>query len=211
MNVTRDTHRLRVVVWSSLALALFASVVLATSPTVRATSGSVIRFQGQSADASFDATSPDGCVDTSVFVSGTQNNGSGSPEADLFISQFDTCTQTELLFASGRTPKLNLQVEAKLSSATLSATVPVTTMEGGTPFDISVSMTWTATGALVSEHGTSHVHTQGLTENFHFDGTFRDASASSTVSDGTTNFTPSPSVFAQIDSAKSVDVTIIHP
>src|SRR5258708_5674152 len=50
-----------------------------------------------------------------------------------------------------------------------------------------------------------------VSENGHFNADFRDANASGTVSDGTTNFTPSPSVFAQTMSAKEVDVTITHP
>jgi hypothetical protein len=41
-------------------------------------------------------------------------------------------------------------------------------------------------------------------------GTFRDATASGTVSDGTTNFTPEPAVFADMGSVKQGEVDIIH-
>ena len=62
--------------------------------------------------------------------------------------------------------------------------------------------TASATGSIVA--GNDH-------PNGHFNADFRDANASGTVSDGMTNFTPSQSVFAQIFSAKEVDVTITRP
>ena len=49
--------------------------------------------------------------------------------------------------------------------------------------------------------------------NFHLDGTFRQATASGTVSDGTTNFTPEPALLTgntRLGSIKVGEVDIIH-
>ncbi len=192
-----------------LLLFLVAFTFSTTAPRAHAAaSGSttVFRFHGQSAFADFDSTS--GCIETFAEVDGTQSNT--SPEADVYIAQFDNCTGTLLLEAFGSTFNPTFQVGGKLASASLSATISVFDDVSNTTFTVSVSMTWTATGALSHEIGSQHFHTKNFIENFHFNDTFRDASASGTVSDGTTNFTPSSSVFAQIASFKEGDVTISH-
>jgi hypothetical protein len=43
-----------------------------------------------------------------------------------------------------------------------------------------------------------------------FDGTGRPAAASSTVSDGTTNFTPEPALVAELGSIRQGELDIIH-
>src|SRR5438876_3618794 len=176
-------------------------------------STTVFRFHGMSAFAFFDNVSSDGCIDTSVSVDGFQNtvNKQTTSGADIFIDQFDLCTNTELLAAEGSTLNANLQVGKKLVSASLNTTISVTDFVSGNTFDVSVNLTWTSTSAIAHEISSFHFHTKGFTENGHFNADFRDANASGTVSDGMTNFTPSQSVFAQIFSAKEVDVTITRP
>jgi len=202
-------------------LSLVAFTFLTATPKAQAAaSGStfVVRFHGASAFANFDSFSPDGCIETLAFVDGTQNGS--SLEADVFISQVNNCTATPLsgggcgptalLCAFGTTFSPTFQVSKALDSASLSATIPVFDSVSGNTFNVSVDVTWVATGPLSRESGSSHFHTKNFTENFHFNDEFRDASASGTVSDGTTNFSPSPSVFAQTASFKSGDVTITH-
>src|SRR6266700_3725421 len=110
-----------------------------------------------------------------------------------------------------KTPSINKQLARPTSfSASLSATIPVCCDVFGNTFNLSVNLTWTSTSAIAHENSTFHFHSKGFTENAHFNADFRDANASGTVSDGTTNFTPSPSVFAQTMSAKEVDVFITH-
>ena len=203
MKMTRATCCLLVLLLSLVAFAFPTSAHAAGSG-----SATVFRFHGLSAFADFDSFSPDGCIETFVFVDGTQSGNSS--EADVFIGQFDNCTGTLLLAAFGSTFNPTFQVGQKLGSASLSATIPVFDEVSGNTFNVSVSQTWTATGPLSREIESVHFQTKNFIENFHFNDAFRDASASGTVSDGTTNFTPSPSVFAQIASFKSGDVTIIH-
>ncbi len=196
-----------------LLLSLVAFAFTTSAPRVHAASGNttVFRFHGLSAFAFFDNVN--GCIDTSVSVDGFQNtvNKQTSSGADIFIDQFDNCAGTELLAAEGSTSNPSFQIDKKLLSASLSANILVTDFLTNNTFNVSVSVAWTSTSAIGHENSTFHFHTKGFTENGHFNADFRDANASGTVSDGTTNFTPSPSVFAQTMSAKQVDVSIFHP
>ena len=215
MKITRVTCCLFVLLLSLVAFAFSTSAHAAASGSTF-----VVRFHGLSAFADFDSFSSDGCIETFVFVDGTQNGT--SLEADVFISQVNNCATTPLsgggggcgptalLCAFGTTFSPAFQVSKSLASASLSATISVFDSVSNTTFNVSVSTTWTATGPLSHESGSSHFHTKNFTENFHFNNDFRDAGASGVVSNGTTNFTPSPSVFAQIASFKSGDVTITH-
>ncbi len=198
-----------------LLLSLVAFAFTTSAPRAHAASGTtfVSKFHGLSAQANFDNLSPDGCIDTFVFVDGFQNtfNKQTISGADVFIGQFDSCTNTQLLGASGSTSNPSFQIDMKLLSASLNTTISVTDFVSGSTFNVSVSMAWTSTSAIGHEIQTFHLHTKAFTENAHLNADFRDANASGTVSDGTTNFTPSPSVFAQTMSAKEVDVFITHP
>ncbi len=198
-----------------LLLSLVAFAFTTSAPSAHAASGTtfVFRFHGLSAQADFDNLSPDGCIDTFVFVDGSQNtvHNQTSSEADVAIGQFDNCTNTQLLGASGFTLNPNFQIDKKLLSASLNTTISVTDFVSGNTFDVSVNLSWTSTSAIGHENSSFHLHTKSFTENGHFNADFRDAIASGTVSDAMTNFTPSPSVFAQTMSAKEVDVTITHP
>ena len=198
-----------------LLLSLIAFAFTTSAPRAHAASGTtfVFRFHGMAAQADFDSLSPDGCIDTFVFVDGSQNtvNQQTFSSADVFIGKFDICTNTQLLAASGFTDNPTFQIDKKLLSASLNTTISVFDTVSGNTFNVSVSVTWTSTSAIAHEISTFHFHTKGFTENAHFNADFRDANASGTVSDGTTNFTPSPSVFAQTMSAKEVDVAITHP
>src|SRR5215469_316735 len=198
-----------------LLLSLVAFAFTTSAPRAHAASGTtiVIRFHGLSVFAEFDNVSPDGCIDTSVFVDASQNTVNKQPFslADVFVGQFNSCTQTQLLAAFGSTSSPTFQIAKDLTSASLNATISVFDSVSGNTFNVSVSMTWTSTSAIAHENQTFHFHSKASTENFHANADFRIANASGTVSDGTTNFTPSPSSFAQTMSAKEVDVTITHP
>jgi hypothetical protein len=204
MKITRVTCCLFVLLLSLVALAFSTTAPRAHAAASGSTT--VFRFNALTAIAAFDSTS--GCIETFADVDGTQSNL--GPEADVLIAQFDNCTGTLLLEAVGSTLNPNFQVAKSLTSASLSATISVFDFVSGNTFNVSVNMAWTSTSTIMNEVQTFHIHTKGFTENFHLNATFRDASASGTVSNGTTNFTPSPSVFAQIASVKVGDVTISH-
>ncbi len=206
MKITRVTCCLFALMLSLVAFAFSTSVPRAYAAASGSTT--VFRFHGLTSFAVFDSVSPDGCVDTFVVLEAQKSRT--SLEADVFIGKFDFCTQTDLLEASGSTFNPDFQISTKLDSASLNATISVFDFLSGNTFNVSVSTTWTATGPLSHEIQSFHFHTKGFIDNFHLNAAFRDAGASGTVSDGTTNFTPSPSLFAQIASVKFGEVTITH-
>jgi len=194
----------------ALALATFSL------PTT-AWAASVFNFKGQSADAFFSSTDPSGCIFTDVFLFASEQTfqnppGPGIPSSGtgLFISQFDSCTGTQLLAADGFASLAgpDFQVNRTLNSATLNATVNVFDFVSGASFDVDVNLTWTGAGPLARQNGHFHFQSPGCISNGSFSGTFRSATASGSVSDGATNFTPAPSVFASIGSARSGSVTV---
>src|SRR5712691_2342135 len=167
MKITRVTCCLFVLLLSLVAFAFTTSAPRAHAAASGSTT--VFRFHGQSAFADFDSTS--GCIETFAEVDGTQSNT--SPVADAFIAQFDNCTGTLLLEASGSTFNPTFQVSNKLASSSLSAPISVFDFVSGNTFNVSVNTTWTATGPLSHEIESFPFHTKNFIENFHFNGDFR--------------------------------------
>ena len=194
----------------ALLLALVAFAFTSSAPQAHAAgSGKITKFRlhGLTATAFFEIAPV--CIDTTVFVSGTQSGKSSV--ADVFITQFNFCTGTMLLAASGSTSSPDFQISRTLDSASLQATIAVFDDVSGKTFNVSVDTTWTATGPLSRENQSFHFHTKGVIDNAHLNATFRDATALGTVSDGTTDFTPEPAVGpTQIAKVTSGEVTITH-
>jgi hypothetical protein len=202
-----------------LAIVSLAFVLMALALPARAAPAETLHFsfQGQTADAFFSST--EGCVvtDVGVFaVDGRVKTGPGRPAvestASVFISQFDFCTQTQLLAADGFAVLApgEFQIAADLTSATLTATIEVFDFVSGTSFPVDVNVSWSGSGDTFREKQHFHFTAPGFKANFRMDGTFREATAAGTVTDGTTNFTPEPAVFAQLGSVKQGEVVIIH-
>ncbi len=205
MKIAHSTARICVLVGF-----LLVTGVLAAPPTVRAAPGSptIVKFNGQSAVAEFDTVS--GGIETFVLVAGTHPSGAASPQMVVVVGQFDVNTGTTLLFASGSTSTATVQLGPNLSSATASAIVLLTDSVSGNSFEVAVNMAWAASSPLIHQHNTTVSHTMGFTSIFHSNASLRDANASGAVFDGTTNLTPSPSVFAQILRVNSAQITITH-
>jgi hypothetical protein len=208
MKITRVTCCLFILLLSLVAFALATS-----APRAHAASGTtiVIKGHGLHVESGFDYINDS--IETTVYVDAFQNRVHNQTvrTADVFIGQVDLRTSTTLMDASGGTENPTFQIDKDLLSASLSATIPVTDTVSGATFSVSVNMTWTSTSAIQHQNITQHYRTQGFTINSHSNADIRDAIASGTVYVGTTNFTPSGTLwFAQIVSAKSVDVTITH-
>ncbi len=107
----------------------------------------------------------------------------------------------------------DFQIDGQFTAATLTATIEVSDSTCGTSFPVHVSVSWTGFGDTFSQDDRFHVKTPGSKVNFHLDGTFRQATASGTVSDGTTDFTPEPALLTgntRLGSIKVGEVDIIH-
>jgi len=202
-----------------LILALALTALTATSVS-RAAGASTLHFsfKGQFAEAAFDSVDSSGCVETFVFVQGVNGTvkETGHPAvssmAFVVIDQFDICTGTETLFAVGEATLAagEFQIDKMLRTATLSATIEVSDVVSGTSFPVDISVSWTGVGATTTQKDHVQIRGPDFKVNFRFTGTFRDATALGTVSDGTTNFTPESAVFADMGSVKQGEVDIIH-
>jgi len=200
-----------------LIIALLLSMLVTALPAHAAGAATLhFSFTGQFAEAAFDNV--DGCIETFVYVEAVDGRikQTGHPEvisqALVVIEQFDNCAGVELMFALGvatLTPD-QFQIDKKITTATLNATIEVTDFDSGNTFPVDVSVSWTGSGPTVTEKDRFHIKGPGFKVNSRFNGTFRDATASGTVSDGTTNFTPQPAFFADMGSVKQGEVDIIH-
>lgn len=132
--------------------------------------------------------------------------------AAISIFQFDHCTGMPL-FDVTAFPTLaedEFQIDNQLDTATLNATVEVFENISGASIPIDVHISWTGIGPTFRTKDRFQSSQPGSKLKIRFDGVSRAATASGTVSDGTTNFTPEPAVFADMGSAKQGELEIIH-
>jgi hypothetical protein len=199
-------------------LAVFALTLAAFArpSTVNAGGGGTFNFKGPSVRASFyDGL---GCVITDVFVIATEARFRDDPGpaqplsfASVTIFQYNSCTDTVLLNAYGSTSPLSpgdFQMANQLSSAALNTTVNLFDEVSGNTFDVSVDLTWTTSGPPIRSHNVTHSKDPGCKINSHVTGYSNPAEAWGTISDGTTNFTPYVSSWANLDLVRSGTVTI---
>jgi hypothetical protein len=179
----------------------------------------VLRFSGTSAEAFFSSTDPSGCIRTFVFVAANDENrqsppdpGTASSHGAVLINQFDNCTGTLLVSATGGAELADpdFQVNEPLTSATLNTTIELFDFVSSSPFNVDVGMTWTGTGDVNREIVNNHFELPGLIVNTQFIGAHRPAVASGFVTNGAVNFTPNPSFRAEISSAMAGSVFIEH-
>jgi len=201
-----------------------AFTALALAPRAASADGPITNTgSGTSASASFFVDIDGVQTTTSVFANdGSFSGPEGSFEgSDVFVDifQFDpgnprNSRDDEFHSFSGYAELApdQFQVFGDLDSASLSAVVNVCEFpgkEGGPPappppepncFDVTVDLTWTGAGAVQTFSGKSSSHFDGCRVRSTFTNSFRPASAAGTVSDGTTNFTPNPSDYADMSS-----------
>jgi hypothetical protein len=169
----------------------------ATAPDSRVLAGAAqhLRFQirDRAANASFSSVDPSGCVETFVFVFGsneTVKDGPGSPRtgplAVVRLSQFDFCNNTIGEFF-GITEDAAFEVSRQLDQAHLKASVPGFVDETGVEAPAVVDLTWTGTGELFSQTDRQRVKFPGSMLTQWFKGTFRPAQVSGTVTIGKQN------------------------
>ena len=168
-----------------------------TAPESRASTGAAqhLRFQirDRAANASFSSLDPSGCVETFVFVFGsneTVKEGPGSPRtgplAVVRLSQFDFCNNTIGEFF-GITEDAVFEVSRQLDQAHLKASVPGFVDETGVEASAVVDLTWTGAGELFSQTERQRVKFPGSMLTQWFKGTFRPAQVSGTVTIGKQN------------------------
>jgi hypothetical protein len=140
--------------FSILILALAA---LGQYTTAKSGGGGAFKFKGQSTDTFFSSTDPTGCIvtDVSLFASeqiirNQPGSGTASSGLTLFISQYNACTNQQLLMASGFVPLADqdLQISGNLDSAVLNARANVVDEILGSSFDVNIALAWQGTSSL---------------------------------------------------------------
>jgi hypothetical protein len=205
----------------SMVVALFAGGML-TPRTAHAAQVTIAHVQGKTAFAGFVSTDSTGCILTSALVIGTdflalfppQPGGpQQEPSVVVDISQFNLCTSSILLAATGESSVLTFHVAEDLSTGTLTASqVAVLDALTGDVFNVDITMTWDGTGSVTRQAGTAHFRTPGLVMNAVEVGFERSAVATGTiVGPGNTNFTLTPSDSAQVQNLRSGTITVTMP
>jgi hypothetical protein len=171
-----------------LALAVTACTILALTWSASAAPGQVVthfRFSGKSAEADWATPS----TDTLVTVSTSKNQGS-----ELFVERFTEHFDANGNFAGADTTAdvtrgFSFTLGHRLASASLSGSgLPATTctfdangQTGCRATTIGVTVTWTGHGPISRSVSNEHFKFDGFRVNDHFNGTFRDATATGTV------------------------------
>jgi hypothetical protein len=177
-----------------------AAAAPASATRMSARAGSHLRFQikDRGANASFSRVDPSGCVETFVFVFGsneTVKDGPGKagagPLAVVQLSQVDFCNNTIGEFF-GIAQDVVFEVSRKLDQAHLKATVPGFLDETGAEAPAVVDLTWIGAGDLLSQTDRSRVKVPGSMLTQWLKGTFRPAQVSGSVTVGKQNLATDP-------------------
>jgi hypothetical protein len=214
-----------------LALVALAALLLPAMPVAAA--GNTFHFSatGKGAEAGWTTFPADGIpvtnvvyTDTFLFTADQAVKADGEAFSDkfLFIDQFRYkfdrsgnfifVSQT-FGFAGG--DDVNLSVNSKLTSASVTASVALQTctvdrrgnFTCADPVNGSVDASWTGQGDIIRINGVFHVGSKGFTQNSHFRGSFRNATASGSLNGAAIG---GSQFFADIFSTTSRDVFICH-
>lgn len=205
-----------------IAVSLSAPAQAATQPanlqfmSPIAPGATVMKYKGEAATAFFSQTS-DGCLYTDTYLfagAGKLQNPPGAPEANnwanVSVYRYDSCTGTWLTGASGSVAINNatFQIDQQLNAAHLQTTVPMYDWMTGASFNLAVDLTWAGNGDLTRSKSQNQYQSPGCKFKSQFNGSFRSAVASGTISDGATNYAIGAYQFADLQSVKSGNVTI---
>lgn len=202
-----------------IALAPLAVLVAAAAPAdAGAAQVTHLSVRQEAASAFFTSIDASGCVTTNVGLvaadavvkqAGAPTTG---PQASIGILEFDGCTGTTLLSAFAVAPlaRGEFQIDRRLSTASLHATVTATDIDTGTSFPVGLTISWIGVGDVFPTSSRDVFKSPGFTLKTSFSGTSRSAVATGSVSDGTTDLTPEPALFAQLDAVRFGEMTIVH-
>jgi hypothetical protein len=185
-----------------------------------------VHYAGKSANAGW-STCPDGpagpdevCTDTYISVAQEMYREDGtrfpSKTLSLYEVRYMVDDQGNWISVSDTSGygDASLTINKKLTSASASATVPLTIctvdgdgnytcVEGGS---VMVSGLWTGVGDLERSHGVYHNLSTGFTLNSHWKATYRNATATGQVN----GVDLGTSLYAALNDSKSGDVWIYH-
>ena len=174
-------------------------------PPSTTSAAEVFRGSGEVALATFVGTDPSGCVQSTVFIGAQKNATLDPPGGPTFTSvasatvlEYNQCT-FDFFIRSGTVTDPDLRMNAALTQATLVARVPVCDSAGCV--DLVVNVVWSATSDVNRNITNTHIMGPGSSLFHSYKGLSRDAQAIGDVSNGVSNLTPDPSVYASMGSA----------
>lgn len=158
------------------------------------TTSCVFTFKGHSADASLVTFGSDGCTQTSWSLTAAESVSRSNPgtvtsgkSAFVMVSQFNVCTGTDMLEASGCASAVDFQF-ANLDSASLNTTIPALDFISNLPVMVAVNLSWQGFGGTTVEIDSTHFFSPGFISSSHFIGSTRGAIVTGSVSFGETSF-----------------------
>ena len=197
--------------------AVILAAVLAVSALPQgAAAADVFRFQGQTVYAFFESVDDSGCLVTTVAVGGyvtqsRQDAGTTSAsDAYVFLERYDACTETQLLYAEGWPTPAQITIDNQLTTGSIVATIDAYDFVSGSTTSVGVNVTWTGTGDLTRSSDRVQESGPGYKVIFSSKGSGRDAIATGSVSDGTTEYIQGSSAFARLNDSKGGQVVISH-
>jgi hypothetical protein len=202
-----------------LILVLVAVMLLASLPAL---AGPPITFhasvKGGFAEAYFDSTDRSGCVESFVYIFAQKaiDKETGQPEqgpqASALIQQNDICNGALLMYGIGTATltEASFQIDKKFSSARLDATLEFCDSVSDTCFPVDAHLIWTSSGSpyRLKEH--RQIQAAGLKINSRYDGTFRQGTASGTITDGTRNLSPESAFSVNLASVKFGEIDLLY-
>ena len=220
--------------FTRLALAALLSVSMyafaAPTPTVQAAKATTIVLHSSGATGYAAFIIEDGDITRYVEMDiSTQRfqekpgNPISEPTVFVYVSEYNSATQTGI-WGTGQTTANGLQIDGKtLSSAYLPwTTVSIQPMDDygnqvGSPYDISVTATWTGVGVTTYSHWVSHYRIPGVVnETDKGNGAWRDATAvgsyhyTSPFDASSVSATDASSVYAQLSNGRIMQTIVLH-
>lgn len=192
-----------------------ASVAALTLASPSSAATDTFQFRGENAYAQFRQESSDGCASTVVDVwayNDVVRNEPGPPtrqsRANVSYGTYNWCTGS-FSGGYGSSTDVTFNANANLSSASLTATVPVFDYSNGSTKNITVAVNWTGTGEVSRGRENSSNSGPGYVYRSRYNGSSRQAQASGSITlDGSSLFTNAAANFGYLGSSSSGSVTI---
>jgi hypothetical protein len=200
-----------------VAASFAAAALIAVGFMARAdTTPSYFSVKGNTAVAQFQTTSPtDGCIEyfVSVVASDSMQKVSPGPRSSqvgtgLVAEARDVCQDLVLFVGEGETSQQTFRIARNLSSATLTATLTVFDIVSALPYTFAVNLTWTAQGPVETHNDHEIFRDESLLVNTQIRGSHAVAEATGTVVGLDQNFTPEPSINAELQTQNDGTVVI---
>jgi hypothetical protein len=191
---------------ATIKILVILILVLATfSQSTNAAATNTYKYKGQGVFAYFSSDDPTGCISTGIDLFASEKVYQTGPQVFLAVYTNDYCKGVEILNASGTAPlsKGEFDIAGNLDWATLNTTVSLYDEVSQSSFDVQIDLTWTAVSPRLHQVGNWTMTNGRCHTTSHTNDDYRYGPAVGSVSNGTVNFAPLPSIEGTISISKS--------